>query len=151
MKTSFVATVALALFAIPAVASAASLQYDPSAGNNGQQFVDSFFNDHSANADAAKADAARYAQAAGAKVITSYDPNAGSNDPQFASRVVIENPANATAAKADAARYAEAAQAATSGAMIGTHGSTGAKLVTTYDPAADQNQPQFTTSVVLGE
>ena len=70
-----------------------------------------------ANAEAARADAARYAAAdqsgaliathgdAGAQIVTEFDPAAASGDPRFVNRVVIVNPANAEAAKADAARY----------------------------------------------
>lgn len=118
MKTSLVATVALALFAIPAAASAASLQYDPANKESSESHfvvVDTVANP--ANAAAAKADAARYAQDGtagaliathgdtGARLVTEVNPVTDSNSPLFVQKVVIENPANAAAAKADAARF----------------------------------------------
>lgn len=115
MKTSFVAAAALALFAIPAVASAASLQYDPASKDNGaSHFVLQQTAVDSSNAAAAKADAARYAVGssgavigthgdAGARIVTETATDDSSN--LFVQKVVIENPANAAAAKADAARY----------------------------------------------
>jgi hypothetical protein len=117
MKTSFAATVALALFAIPAVASAASLQYDPADKDNGQShFVAVEGTVNSANAIAAKADAARYAEGtsgavigthgdAGSKVVTEWDANATGGDPLFVQKVIVVNPANEAAAQADAARF----------------------------------------------
>jgi hypothetical protein len=117
MKTSFAATVALALFAIPAVASAAGLQYDPANKDDGQsRFVAVETAVNPANALAAKADADRYAAAAntavigthgdtGAKVITEWDPQSDNSFSQFVQTVVVPSSSNAAAAKADAARY----------------------------------------------
>lgn len=118
MKTSFVAAAALALFAIPAVASAASLQYDPASKDNGaSHFVLQQTAVDSSNAAAAKADAARYAVdassgaviathgAADARLVTEVNPSSDEASSLFVQKVVIENPANAAAAKADAARY----------------------------------------------
>jgi hypothetical protein len=117
MKTSFIATVALALFALPAVASAASLQYDPASKDNDQShFVVVNSAADSATAAAAQADAARYAANTsgavigthgdtGAKVILEANPSSDANAPRFISRVVIDNPANAEAAATDAAKY----------------------------------------------
>lgn len=117
MKTSFAAAVAVALFAIPAVASAGSLQYDPADKDNGQShFVVVNTDANPANAAAAKADAARYAAAAnasdalisthgdtGARIVNEVTFDDAST--LFIQKVVIENPANAAAAKADAARH----------------------------------------------
>ena len=121
MKTSLLASLALAAALVPSLASADSLTFDPAAGSNDPNFVAAPVNVNSANALAAKADAAHYAEAAqaaksnavigthgsatGASVVTTFDPAARDNDPQFSSNIVIENPANAEAAKADAARY----------------------------------------------
>lgn len=169
MNTKFFAAAALAALLVPSVASAESaFHFDPSAGTNDQQFLDSFFNSNGANAAAAKADAARYADAeqalkasdaligthgstgaAGAKLVTSYNPAAGTNDDQFLSSVVIANPANAAAAKADAERYAAAQQSLNSGAVMGTHGSTGAGFITYFDPSAGTNDDQFPVRPVL--
>ena len=85
---------------------------------------------------------------ASAGTLVQYDPGADTNDPQFVT-VVGGNGANAAAAKADAARYAEAAQTAQSGAVVGTHGSDGYGVVTTFDPAARDNEPQFKSTVVF--
>ena len=84
MKTSFAATVALALFAIPAVASAASVTYDPSAGNNGDRFVAATVDVGSAKAAAALSQAPK----ADATVATFYDPSAGNNGARFVDTVV---------------------------------------------------------------
>ena len=105
MKTSLIASLALASVLVPSIASAASL--------------------------------------------VQFDPAARDNDPQFDSAVVIGNSANAAAAKADAARYAAAEQALKSGAVVGTHGSDGYRVVTTFDPAARDNEPQFKSTVVF--
>ncbi|PKR89033.1 hypothetical protein CXZ10_13090 [Pleomorphomonas diazotrophica] len=119
MKTSFAAAVAVALFAIPAVASAGSLQYDPADKDNGQShFVVVPADANPANAAAAKADAARYAVDAntsgalisthgdtGARIVTEVTPSSDNASSVFVEKVVIENPANAAAAKADAARH----------------------------------------------
>lgn len=117
MKSSFVAAAALALFAIPAVASAASLQYDPASKDNGaSHFIVVDQAAGQANAAAAKADAARYAVGssgavigthgdAGARIVTETATDDSSN--LFIQKVVVENPANAAAAKADAARFAK--------------------------------------------
>ena len=79
----------------------------------------------------------------------SFDPAAGTNDPNFVAAPVNVNSANALAAKADAARYAEAGQSLKSGAVIGTHGSEGYSVVTNFDPAARDNEPQFKSAVVF--
>lgn len=122
MKTSIIAATAVALFALPSIASAAGLQYDPAAANDsdGARWVEMNPAANPANAAAAKADAARYAAAAstdtsgaiisthgdtGARVVNEVNPSSDSGAPLFVQRVVIENPANAAAAKADAARY----------------------------------------------
>ncbi len=162
MNTKFLLTAALAVTLVPSIASAAGVTFDPAARDNDPQFVNMLFSDGGANAAAAKADAARYAAAEqslksdaligthgseAAKVITTFDPAARDNDPQFNRAVVLENPANADAAKADAARYAAAEQNST--AVIGTHGSTGYHVVTTFDPAARDNEPQFKNTVVF--
>ena len=164
MNTKFLLTAALAAALVPSIASAAGVTFDPAARDNDPQFLNMFFNDGGANAAAAKADAARYAAAEqtlksgavigthgseAARVVTTFDPAARDNDPQFKSAVVIENPANAAAAKADADRYAAVEQNLNSGAMIGTHGSEGARIVTTFDPAARDNAPQFKNTVVF--
>lgn len=85
-----------------------------------------------------------------------FDPAATSNDPNFVQMFFKNSGANAAAAKADADRYAAAEQALKgsngSSVLIGTHGSTGvagAKLVTSYDPSAQTNDPQFPTTVVI--
>ena len=165
MKTSLLASLALASVLLPSIASAASLvQYNPGADTNEPQFV-TVVSGNGANAAAAKADAARYAEAAqaaksdavigthgsatGASVVTTFDPAARDNDPQFDSAVVVRNSANAAAAKADAARYAAAEQAMKSGAVVGTHGSDGYRVVTSFDPAARDNEPQFRSTVVF--
>lgn len=164
MKTSLLASLALASVLLPSIASAGSLvQYDPGADSNDPQFVAVVHTD-GVNAAAAKADAARYAQAAqtvksgavigthgseGYGVVTTFDPAARDNDPQFNSAVVVKNSANAAAAKADAARYAAAEQALKSGAVVGTHGSDGYRVVTTFDPAARDNEPQFKSTIVF--
>jgi hypothetical protein len=164
MKTSLIASLALASVLVPSIASAASLvQFDPAARDNDPQFVAVVHTD-GVNAAAAKADAARYAAAKqglkssaligthgseGYGVVTTFNPAARDNDPQFDSAVVIGNSANAAAAKADAARYAAAEQALKSGAVVGTHGSDGYRVVTTFDPAARDNEPQFKSTVVF--
>ena len=164
MKTSLLASLALASVLLPSIASAGTLvQYDPGADTNDPQFV-TVVGGNGANAAAAKADAARYAEAAqtaqsgavvgthgsdGYGVVTTFDPAARDNDPQFDSAVVVRNSANAAAAKADAARYAAAEQAMKSGAVVGTHGSEGYRVVTTFDPAARDNEPQFKSTVVF--
>lgn len=164
MNTKFLLAAAFAAALVPSFASAAGVTFDPAARDNDPQFVDSFFNDGGANAAAAKADAARYAAAEqalksgavigthgseAARVVTTFDPAADENDPQFKSTVVIENPANAAAAQADAARYAAAEQSLESGAVLSTHGSEGARIMTYYDPAARDNEPQFKNVVVF--
>jgi len=164
MKTSLIASLVLASVLAPSIASAASLvQFDPAARDNDPQFV-TVVSGNGANAAAAKADAARYAAAEqglkssaligthgseGYGVVTTFNPAARDNDPQFDSAVVIGNSANAAAAKADAARYAAAEQALKSGAVVGTHGSDGYRVVTTFDPAARDNEPQFKNTVVF--
>ncbi|MBS1183942.1 MAG: hypothetical protein H6Q99_3822 [Proteobacteria bacterium] len=122
MKTSIIAATAIALFALPTIASAAGLQYDPAASddNNQATWVENNPAANPANAAAAKADAARYAAAAttdtsgaviathgdtGARIVTEVNPSSDSSEPLLVNRVIIENPANAAAAKADAARY----------------------------------------------
>lgn len=116
MKTSFVAIAALAMLSIPAVASAAGLQYDPASKENGEShFVVATTVANPANAEAAAADAARYTNSGtaliathgdtGAKVVLEANPLSGSNEPRFIKRVVVVNPANAEAAAADAARF----------------------------------------------
>jgi len=114
MKTSLIATVAIALFAIPAVASAASLQYDPASKDNGaSHFVVVEGSANPATAAAAQADAARYAVGtsgavigthgdAGARIVTETATDDSSN--LFVQKVVVENPANAEAAKAAVVR-----------------------------------------------
>ncbi|MCM5559437.1 hypothetical protein [Pleomorphomonas sp. JP5] len=164
MNTKFLLTAALAAALVPSIANAAGVTFDPAARDNDPQFVNMLFSDGGANAAAAKADAARYAAAEqtlksgalvgthgseAAKVITTFDPAARDNDPQFNRTVVLENPANAAAAKADAARYAAAEQNLNAGAVIGTHGSEGYRVVTTFDPAARDNEPQFKNTVVF--
>ncbi len=104
MKTSLLASLALAAALLPSVASAASL--------------------------------------------VQFDPAARDNDPQFVA-VIHTDGVNAAAAKADAARYAAAEQALKSGAVVGTHGSQGYSVVTTFDPAARDNEPQFKNTIVL--
>ncbi|MCM5555115.1 hypothetical protein [Pleomorphomonas sp. NRK KF1] len=164
MKTSLLASLALAAALLPSVASAASLvQFDPAARDNDPQFVAVVHTD-GVNAAAAKADAARYAAAEqsvksgavigthgseGYGVVTTFDPAARDNDPQFVSAVVVKGSTNAAAAKADAARYAAAEQSLKSGAVVGTHGSQGYSVVTTFDPAARDNEPQFKNTIVL--
>ena len=164
MKTSLIASLALASVLIPSIASAASLvQFDPAARDNDPQFVSVVHTDGT-NAAAAKADAARYAAAeqglkpralirpraaAGPAAVATFDPAARDNDPQFDRTVVIGDSANAAAAKADAARYAAAEEALKSGAVVGTHGSQGYSVVTTFDPAARDNEPQFKSTVVF--
>lgn len=164
MKTSLIASLALASVLIPSIASAASLvQFDPAARDNDPQFVSVVHTDGT-NAAAAKADAARYAAAEqglksgaligthgseGYGVVTTFNPAARDNDPQFDRTVVIGDSANAAAAKADAARYAAAEEALKSGAVVGTHGSQGYSVVTTFDPAARDNEPQFKSTVVF--
>ena len=164
MKTSLLASLALASVLLPSIASAASLvQYNPGADTNEPQFV-TVVSGNGANAAAAKADAARYAEAGqalksgavigthgseAARVVTTFDPAARDNEPQFKSAVLIKNSSNAAAAKADAARYAAAEQTLKSGAVVGTHGSEGYRVVTTFDPAARDNEPQFKSTVVF--
>ena len=41
------------------------------------------------------------------------------------------------------------ATSAQSGAVVGTHGSDGYGVVTTFDPAARDNNPQFSSNVVI--
>ena len=164
MNTKFLLTAALAAVLVPSIASASSVTFDPAARDNDPQFVDMFFNDGGANAAAAKADAARYAAAEqalqsgavigtngseAARVVTTFDPAARDNAPQFKSAVVLENPANAAAAQADADRYATVEQNLNSGAVLSTHGSEGARIVTSYDPAARDNEPQFKNTIVF--
>ena len=164
MNTKFLLTAALAAALVPSIASAAGVTFDPAARDNDPQFLNTFFNDGGANAAAAKADAARYAAAEqtlksgavigthgseAARVVTTFDPAARDNDPQFDRTVVIGDSANAAAAKADAARYAAAEEALKSGAVVGTHGSQGYSVVTTFDPAARDNEPQFKSTVVF--
>jgi hypothetical protein len=115
-KTSLIATAALALFAIPAVASAASLQYDPASKDNGaSHFVVVESSANPATVAAAKADAARYDVGTssaliathgdtGARIVT--ETATDDSSVLFVQKVVIDNPANAEAAKADAARFA---------------------------------------------
>lgn len=122
MKTSIITAAAVALFALPTVASAAGLMYDPAASDDSAEarWVQVNPAANPANAAAAKADAARYAAAAagdtsgaiiathgdtGARIVTEVNPSSDSGAPLLVNRVVIENPANAAAAKADAARY----------------------------------------------
>ena len=64
MKTSLIASIAFAALLVPSIASAGSLSFDPAAGTNDPNFVAAPVNVNSANALAAKADAARYAEAA---------------------------------------------------------------------------------------
>ncbi|MCM5555683.1 hypothetical protein [Pleomorphomonas sp. NRK KF1] len=164
MNTKFLLTAALAAALVPSVASAAGVTFDPAARDNEPQFVDTFFNDGGVNAAAARADAARYAAAEEAlksgaliathgsetaRLVTTFNPAADDNEPQFKNTVVIENPANAAAARADAARYAAAEQNLESGALFSTHGSEGARVMTYYDPGADDNEPQFKNVVVF--
>ena len=165
MKTSLIASLALAAALVPSLASAGSLTFDPAAGSNDPNFVAAPVNVNSANALAAKADAARYAEAAqaaksdaiigthgsatGASVVTTFDPAARDNDPQFLNTFFNDGGANAAAAKADAARYAAAEQTLKSGAVVGTHGSDGYRVVTSFDPAARDNEPQFRSTVVF--
>ena len=56
----------------------------------------------------------------------------------------------ALGSKADAAGYAVAAPPAASLALVGTLGPAhGASVVTTFDPAARDNNPQFSSNVVI--
>jgi hypothetical protein len=123
MKTSIITTAAIALFALPTIASAAGLQYDPAAADDSNAAAWINMTNptaNPANAAAARADAARYAAAAtvsapdvvigthgdtGARVVTEINPSSDSGAPLLVHRVIVENPANAAAAKADAARY----------------------------------------------
>ena len=41
------------------------------------------------------------------------------------------------------------ATSAQSGAVVGTHGSDGYRVVTSFDPAARDNEPQFRSTVVF--
>lgn len=119
MKRFLLATAAVALLAMPTLASAGQVIYDP-ADDNGR-FVSLPTNSNPANAAAAAADVARYQMAAGQisgsgavlgthggalapQVINFYDPADDSG--RFVSTLVIANPANAAAAAADAAPYA---------------------------------------------
>ncbi len=138
MKTSILASFAFAAVLIPSLASAASnLSYDPSADSNDPRFVESTVD--------AKAPVFTESHKADTSV-TAYDPSAGTNDPRFVSTDVVKNSPNAAAIKADADRYAQASE---TGALIGTHGSTGARVVTSYDPSADSNDPRFADTVIL--
>lgn len=141
MKTSILASLAFAAVLVPSLASAASvLSYDPSADSNHPRFVESTVD--------AKVPVFTEANKADTAVVTAYDPSAGNNDPRFVSVEVAKNSQNAAAIKADADRYAAASE---TGALIGTHGSTGARVVTSYDPSADSNHPRFVDTVILSK
>lgn len=139
MKTSILASFAFAAVLVPSLASAASnLSYDPSADSNSPRFVESTVD--------AKAPVFTETNKADTSVVTAYDPSASANDPRFVSVDVAKNSPNAAAIKADADRYAQASETS---ALIGTHGSTGARVVTSYDPSADSNDPRFADTVIL--
>ena len=60
MNTKFLLTAALAAVLVPSIASASSVTFDPAARDNDPQFSSAVVIENPANAEAAKADAARY-------------------------------------------------------------------------------------------
>ena len=60
MNTKFLLAAALAATLVPSIASAAGVTFDPAARDNDPQFSSAVVIENPANAEAAKADAARY-------------------------------------------------------------------------------------------